>query len=165
MRTPFELGKVKNSNDWTKLALGEYVKVTKDVNIIDNSSYPSASGITSSRAAVSFFDSTTISRANSEVGEISQEITINLYEYEEGSQNRVMYYLIINSEGSVISLGSSDDVKVISNGTASFNRTVYILRRISIDSFVVYKELKDMYAEDEPDLDSEDFSDWECTAG
>lgn len=158
IQVPFKLGRVKNSDEWSD---EEGLKYTDLINLINrtlynDSSYDSINPLTSS---ITLTMENNISHVESFLGEVNASLSINV---PEGLEKR-NFYLIVDSNMSSIKIETDGLREHYSNQT--FNRTVYVLRKVDESTVIIYKIIKDVYIPDIGDFDSDDFLDWDILAG
>jgi hypothetical protein len=158
IQVPFKLGRVKNSDEWTE---GEELRYTDLINLINRTLYNSSSYTTVNplTSSISLTMENNISHAESFLGEVKAPLEVNV---PEGLEKR-NFYLIVDSNMSSIKV-ETDGLRE-STLNESFNRSVYVLRKIDESVIILYKIIKDVYVPDVGDFDSEDFLDWDILAG
>lgn len=159
MRIPFNLGKVKNSDEWDDAATSKYLDLVKVINEYAGNKH-SEVDLTPLNTTVYVTPEYNITSIESLI--TPAEVTSDI-QFSEGLQKR-LYYLIVDSNGSTITLDSSTHT-LLSNNHGSYNRTLYILRKLDESTVIVYKELKDMYIPDPSEFDTLDFVDLDLTSG
>jgi hypothetical protein len=158
IRIPFKLGKVKNSNSWTDETTSKFYNLINTLNTnINNKSVEK--NITPLNTSVTLTAEHNIGVIGSNLNPGSYNININV----DIEENKKLYYLVIDSNKSNFTLTST--LAIYSNKNLSFNRTLYIIRKLDEETILVYKELKDIYVPDKPDYETLDFLDWDLPSG
>jgi hypothetical protein len=159
LRIPFKLGMVNNSDGWNETTESKFRDL---VTIINNYGRDGLSEqvVTPSDTSILLTSDFNLASVNS--GITPQTVLSNVI--IDTDLKKRMYYLIVDSNRSTFTL-KSDTVNLVPSNHASYNRTVYILRKLDENTVIIYKELKDMYLPASPDFDTEDFIDWDLAVG
>lgn len=158
MRIPFKLGKIKNSNSWTDETSERFSELINTINKkLNNKSF--SKNLNSLDRSVTLSSENNIAEIGSTSGSTSYNVNVSI---DDQDNDKTLFYLILDSTAN-ISLTST--LGMVSNGTSSKNRTLYIIRKLDEDTILIYKELKDIYLPDSPDFETEDFIDWDLPVG
>lgn len=153
----FDLEKVRNES-WTTSLNQKWDSLIELINkSIDNDySKDISSSITSLSSKVNYIDS----EYNVKEIEFSfaeyRDFTLDIKFPEDNFRDT--YYVIIEPNGNSVSISLNGDENPTLPG---FNRTLYIIKKLDVSNFLVYKKLEDMYFPEEGEFDSNDFIDWD----
>lgn len=157
MRVDFSLGRLKNENSSATLQLLSdlYNKINSKLNNNTNSTE-----VNSLVKDVPMSSIENIQLVESSVaGGTHANLNINFSE----NLTKNKYYLIVDSNSA--SIGVSSSIELQYDGSASFNRTLFVLQAIDDSNVVVTDVIKDMYYIEDGDFDTEDFIGWDLNIG
>jgi hypothetical protein len=157
---PFKLGKVRNSNDWTKKTENKFQDLIDLINEKIDNGYKDEI-LYSVDSKITLTTEYNIKEVYSYLGMGPTKVNIEVD--IPTSMDKPMYYLILDSNRARVNLISDNLNNSIDN--ESYNRTLYIFRKLDESNIIVYKCLKDIYVKGRSDFESEDFLDWDLLTG